>query len=138
VGTSPLVEGNLVLVNVGAKNAGIVAFDKDTGKEKWKATGDGPSYASPVAATIQGTRPAIFFTRQGVVLLDPESGKVRFTKRWRSGNNNSVNAATPTVVDDLVFFSASYDTGALLLRVGKEKVEEVWSNDESLSNHYNT
>src|SRR5262249_12238442 len=35
VGTSPLLEGNLLLVNVGGRGAGIVAFDKDTGKEVW-------------------------------------------------------------------------------------------------------
>src|SRR5205807_8662794 len=48
------------------------------------------------------------------------------------------NAATPLVVGDLVFFSACYDTGALLLRVSKGKVEEVWSGDEQMSNHYGT
>jgi outer membrane protein assembly factor BamB len=138
VGTTPLVEGGLVLVNVGGRNAGIVAFGAQTGKEVWKATADGASYASPVAATIDGVRHAIFFTRQGVVLLDPSDGAVRYQKRWRSRSDASVNAATPLVVGDLVFFSASYQTGALLLRLSKKGVGEVWSNDESMSNHYNT
>src|SRR5207237_4508925 len=119
IGTTPLVEGQLVLVNVGGKKAGIVAFDKDTGKEVWQATADGASYSSPVAATIHGRRYGIFFTRQGVVLLDPKTGKVDYQKRWRARIDASVNAATPLVVGDLVFFSASYDTGALLLKVGK-------------------
>src|SRR5262249_59712590 len=83
VGRTPLVEGNLLLINVGAKKAGIVAFDKDTGKEVWRATDDGASYASPVAATLGGKRTAIFFTRQGVVLLDPKTGAVRYTKLGR-------------------------------------------------------
>src|SRR6266511_2460250 len=48
VGTSPLLEGNLLLVNVGGKKAGIVALDKDTGKEVWTATDHEASYASPV------------------------------------------------------------------------------------------
>jgi outer membrane protein assembly factor BamB len=140
VGTSPLVERNLVLVNVGGKekDAGIVAFHKDTGKEVWRATQDGASYSSPTVATIGGERYGIFFTRQGVVLLDPRTGNVRYQKRWRARINASVNAATPLVVGDMVFFSACYDTGALLLRVGKEKVEEVWSGDEQMSNHYGT
>jgi outer membrane protein assembly factor BamB len=138
VGSSPIVEGDLLLVNVGARNAGIVAFHKDTGKEAWKATSDGASYASPVVATVAGSRAAIFFTRQGVVLLDPRDGAVRYQKRWRARIEASVNAATPVVVKDLVFFSASYDTGALLLRVSKKGVEEVWSGEESLSCHYNT
>jgi outer membrane protein assembly factor BamB len=138
VGTTPLVEGGLVLVNVGARGAGIVAFASDTGKAVWKATDQGASYASPVAATMGGVRHALFFTRDGVVSLDPKSGKVRFQKRWRARFAASVNAATPVVVEDHVFVTASYDTGALLLKVGKDSAREVWSNDESLSSHYET
>jgi outer membrane protein assembly factor BamB len=41
VGTSPILEAGRLLVNVGGRGAGIVAFDKDSGKEAWKATEDG-------------------------------------------------------------------------------------------------
>jgi outer membrane protein assembly factor BamB len=136
IGSSPLVEGDLLLVNVGGKGAGIVAFAQDTGREVWKATSDGASYASPVAATMDGQRYAVFFTREGIVLLDPANGTVRFHMRWRARNDASVNATSPVVVGALVLFSASYDTGAVLLRVRKEGVETVWKNDETLSSHY--
>ena len=138
VGTSPLVEGDLLLVNVGARGAGVVAFDRTTGKEVWKATDDEASYSSPAAATVGGVRHAYVLTREGLVGLDPKDGTVRFTKRWRSRINASVNAATPLVVGDHLFLSASYGTGAVLLKVGKGGVDEVWSGDRSLSNHYNT
>ncbi|HYT89437.1 MAG TPA: PQQ-binding-like beta-propeller repeat protein [Gemmataceae bacterium] len=138
IGSTPLIEGDLVLVNVGDKKAGIVAFHKDSGKEVWRATSDGASYASPTAATIDGTRLGIFFTRQGVVLLDPKTGAVRYQKRWRARYDASVNAATPLVIGDLVFVSTCYETGALLLKVRKDGVDEVWSGDEGMSNHYNT
>src|SRR5439155_2604937 len=76
---SPLVEGNAVLLNVGGANgAGIVALDKASGKLLWKATDDEASYSSPVAATLNGMRYAIFFTRRGLVALEPASGKVCF------------------------------------------------------------
>jgi outer membrane protein assembly factor BamB len=139
VGTSPLLEDNRLLLNLGAKDgAGIVAFDKDTGKEVWKATDDEASYASPVAATLAGQRQVVFFTREGLVLLDPASGKVHAKKRWRARIAASVNAASPVVVGDEVFLSSSYDTGAILLRVGKEGLQEIWKGDESLSCHYTT
>ncbi|MGE3806282.1 MAG: PQQ-binding-like beta-propeller repeat protein [Gemmataceae bacterium] len=138
VGTTPIVEDGLVIVNVGGKGAGIVAFDAATGAEKWKATDDGASYSSPVAATIGGERLVFVFTRQGLVALDPKTGKVRFSKFWRSRQDASVNAAAPTVWGDLVFVTTSYRTGGLLLKVTKEGAEEVWKNDESLSAHYNT
>jgi outer membrane protein assembly factor BamB len=138
VGSSPLLEGDLLLVNVGARGAGIVAFDRATGKEVWKATDDEASYSSPVAATIDGVRHVFFFTRTGLVDLEPKDGTVRFSKRWRARDNASVNAAAPLVVGDTLFLSASYGTGAVLFRVSKDAVEEVWKGDESLSSHYNT
>lgn len=138
VGTSPIVEGKLVLVNVGGPGAGIVALDKDTGREAWKATTDGASYSSPSAATINRVRHVFFFTRDGLVSVDPASGKVHFRKHWRSRMDASVNAATPVVVGDTVFISACYGTGAVLLRVGKDGVDEIWKSQEAMSNHYGT
>jgi outer membrane protein assembly factor BamB len=138
VGCSPIVENNLVCVNVGGAGAGIVAFDRLTGKEVWKATDHEASYASPVAATIDGQRHLVFFTREGVVSLDPANGRVRFSQRWRPLIRESVNAASPLIIGDLVFVSTSYNTGALLLKVRQGGPEEVWKDDDSMSNHYNT
>jgi outer membrane protein assembly factor BamB len=138
VGTSPVVDDGLVLVNVGAANAGIVAFKLADGTETWKATSDPASYSSPVVRTIAGTKHAIFFTREGVVILDPKAGSVRYRQRWRARIDASVNAATPLVIGDEVFFSASYETGALLLKLRKVGAEVVWSDDKIMSNHYNT
>jgi outer membrane protein assembly factor BamB len=138
VGTSPLVDGDRIFVNVGAKGAGIVAFDRKTGKELWKSTDDESSYSSPTVATIGGKRVLVFFTREGLKILDPEDGSVKYQLHWRSRNPNSVNAAAPVVRDDHIFLSACYETGAILLQVADGNLKEVWKNDESLSNHYNT
>jgi outer membrane protein assembly factor BamB len=136
---SPLVEGNAVLLNIGgAEGSGIVAFDCSTGKLLWKATSAEASYSSPVAATIDGKRYGLFFTRSGLAGLDPATGKVQFDFPWRSRAAASVNAATPLVIDDLIFLSASYETGAVLLRVKDNKAEKLWAGDDILSNHYAT
>lgn len=136
---SPLVEGNAVILNIGGGDgAGVVAFDKDSGKLLWKATDDEASYSSPVAATIHGKRYVLVFTRAGLVGIDPPGGKVEFRFPWRSRMNASVNAATPLVINDLVFISASYNTGAALLRIDEKGPEKIWSNDNAMSNHYAT
>ncbi len=138
IGTSPVVEQNLVLINVGGAKAGIVAFDLATGAEKWKATNDPISYSSPVVSTIDGARLAVFFTRTGAVVLDPKTGDVKFQKRWRARYDASVNAATPLVIGNLAFLSTSYETGALLLKLRKDGADEVWTDEQVMSNHYNT
>ena len=136
---SPLVEGDLVLLNVGgADGAGIIALETKTGKLRWKSTRDEASYSSPVAATINGLRCALFFTRAGLAALDPANGAVRFEFPWRSRMDASVNAATPLVVSNLVFLSSSYQTGAVLLRLKQSGVEKIWSADDVLSSHYAT
>ena len=138
IGTSPLVEGDLLLVNVGPPGEGVLAFHKETGKEAWKAKCEPASYSSPVAVTINGTRHVFFFTMGGLVSLDPKTGDVRFSKPWRSRQRSSVTAATPLVVRDQVFISASYGTGAVLLQVHDKDAKEIWQSDEVMSNHYNT
>ena len=138
VATSPLLESSRLLVNVGGKGAGIVAFDPDTGKEVWKATDHDASYSSPVGATFHARRIVVFFTREGIVMLDPQDGKVSYSKHWRARIHASVNAATPLIDGDCIFISACYGTGAILLHVGDERVQEVWSGDGIMSNHYST
>jgi outer membrane protein assembly factor BamB len=136
---SPLVEGDAVLLNIGGANgAGIVAFDKTDGKLLWRASNDEASYSSPVAATIGGQRYALFFTRNGFVAIDPVGGGIRFQYSWHSRNRTSVNAASPLIVGDTIFLSASYGTGAILLRLQSQEIEKVWSGDDLLSNHYAT
>ncbi len=139
VGTSPLIDKDRVLVNVGGKAAGIVAFALDNGKELWQATTHEASYSSPVMTTVGGARRALFFTREGPVLLDPADGAVKFQQKWRARYAASVNAATPLVIGDQAFISASYETGALLLKLRADGADEIWRAEEGvMSNHYNT
>ena len=135
---SPLIEGGKAIANVGGKNAGIVAFDAKTGKVIWTATSDAPSYSSGVAATILGTRYAVFLTREGLLGLDPANGQVRFQRPWRARQAASVNAATPVVVGNSIFVSAEYGPGAGVLRFDGAKLVDVWLSNEVLSNHYAT
>jgi outer membrane protein assembly factor BamB len=136
---SPLVEANQVLLDIGGENgAGIVAFDKTTGKLRWKSTDDQASYSSPVAADFEGKPRVLFFTRAGLVAIEPSSGTVVFQYPWRSRMNASVNAAAPLVIGNFVFLSASYNTGAILLQIKNDKPEKIWSGDDILSNHYAT
>ena len=135
---APLVDGGRVLLNIGGAAAGLAAFDAATGKTLWTVPNQEASYSSPVAANIQGSRHALFFTRSGLVDVDPANGKVRYQLPWRARIRASVNAATPLVVDDLVFVSASYGTGAVLLQAGASGWKKIWESDDALTNHYAT
>jgi outer membrane protein assembly factor BamB len=136
---SPLVEDGRVIANIGGPKAGIVAFDAKTGKVLWTATDDAASYSSGVGATLGGKRRAIFLTREGLQGLDPATGRIAFSQHWRARSATTVNAASPLVIDDLIFVSAEYGPGAGVLRVVDDaKLVPLWTSDEVLSNHYAT
>ncbi len=137
--SAPLVHDGLVMVNVGGtEGAGIVAFEAATGELAWTATDDAASYSAPVVASLNGRPTALFFTRAGLVTLDPRTGETFARFPWRSRSGSSVNAATPLVVDGRVFLSASYGTGAVLLDAGATALTPIWSSDDALTNHYAT
>jgi outer membrane protein assembly factor BamB len=139
VACSPLVESNKVLVNIGGRNAaGIVALDKDTGKLLWKATDAEASYSSPAAAAIGDKRYVFFFNREGLVAVEPSTGKVYFEYPWKPPIHAAVNAATPLIIGDLIFISTSYGRGATVLRFKESGPEPLWAEDDVLSNHYAT
>lgn len=137
--STPLVLDGRVLANVGGTGgAGIVALDADTGKTLWKATNHAASYSSPVIGEFDGKELAVFFTREGLAALDPANGKVIHERRWRARSNASVNAATPIVMDDIVFLSSSYGTGAIAMRLANGRIEELWSGEDVIDNHYSS
>jgi outer membrane protein assembly factor BamB len=144
VGSAPVVEGDLLLVQIGGSppgsagkpfpeltgnGSGLVAFDKYSGKVRYQATDELSSYASPVLATIEGRRWCFLFARGGLVGLDPATGKVEFRYPHRSRLLESVNASNPIVVGDKVLISECYGPGAALLKVKPGGVEEVWKDD---------
>lgn len=138
-GTSPIVEGDKLILNVGGdeKAAGVVAFDVSTGKTAWTATNERASYSSPVVATVDGVRHLIVATRLNCVSLDPKDGAVRFSLPF-GRRGPTVNGASPTVLDGRLFLTASYGIGATWAKIGKSSVEEVWNHDEICSSQYTT
>jgi len=143
VGSTPLVEGELLIVHVGGSppgspgiesgetrgnGSGIVAFEKRTGKVRWKASDELASYSSPVAATLDGRRWGFVFARGGLVGFDPASGKIEFQHPWRAAMIESVNVSNPVIVGDRVFVTEAYTIGGCLLKVRPGGCEVVWED----------
>jgi outer membrane protein assembly factor BamB len=154
VGSTPILEGDTLIVMVGGQpNSGVVGFDALTGKTKWESVGEKnwrgvpmsgwpgernvewvrsekqASYATPVAATVNGARQVFCLTRQGLVSINPTNGAVNFSFWFRSRLNDSVNASCPVVIGNQVFISAAYyKVGSVLLEVqpDNKSVKEIW------------
>lgn len=137
-GTSPLVEGKVLIVNVGGNRdgAGMVAFNLETGEVAWKSTDEQASYSSPIAVTLDGTRHLFCVTRLNFVSLDPTTGSERFHIPFGK-RGPTVNAAIPIVFKNQVLLTASYGIGAELVTIRGERADIDWS-DELLSSQYTT
>lgn len=137
-GSTPLVHDGRVLVNVGGRDgAGLVAFALSDGKVLWKATAEGASYSAPTMTTIGGKPIAIFVTRLNIVGIDLAGSELLF--RIPFGDRGpTVNAATPVVVGNHLFVTASYGIGAAWIDMAAKPAKTVWANDESMSSQYTT
>jgi len=127
IAASPLVENNLVVVQIGGKdNACIVAFDKVTGKERWRALNDSASYSAPIVIEQAGKRVLVCWTGERVVGLEPLTGKLYWQYSFPPARIGQ-NIATPVFKNNYLFVSSFFD-GSLLLKVNPDKlsVEKVW------------
>ena len=160
VGSTPVIEGDLLLCMVGGSppgspelyssggqvegnGSGIVAFNKFTGEVVYQITDELASYASPQLATIDGRRWCFMFCRGGLVGFEPTTGQVDFQYPWRATLLESVNASTPIVVNNQVFISETYQIGSSLLAVKPGGFEVVWKDsrqtrDKAMKTHWNT
>lgn len=131
VSNSPLIEGRMVLVNVGAKGASIVAFDKMTGEVVWQALDDGASYSSPIAFGEGANRQVVFLTQDGLVSLRPTDGTVFWRFRFRDLLSES--STTPVKIGD-VLLGSSVTYGSIGLKLGKADTKpdatKLWKNNE--------
>jgi outer membrane protein assembly factor BamB len=158
VGSTPTIDGELLLVPVGGSPKGsdkndfsqlkgngsaVVAFNKYTGKIVYQFSNELASYSSPLIATIDNRKYGLHFARGGLIGFEPATGKQDFFFPWRSRILESVNAATPVVVGNKIFISETYGPGSALLEVNKGAIKVLWDDetrgrDKAMLAHWNT
>jgi outer membrane protein assembly factor BamB len=74
--TSPLIVDGKCIVYVGGGRGELTAFDLASGEAKWKWTGEGPGYGSPVLMTVEGTRQVVTQNQQNLIAVDLSDGKL--------------------------------------------------------------
>ncbi len=139
ISESPLIDGNRVIVSPGGKGAGIVALDKMTGKTVWTSSelNDGAGYASCIIADVGGVKTIMNFTSRAAVGVRASDGKLMW--RYDRAANNTANCTTPVYLNNKVFFSSAYGTGAALLDLtpqgGEVKAREVYFTRDMQNHH---
>ncbi len=127
IAAAPLVESDLVILQIGARNACLVAFDKRSGKQRLgPRLDDRASYSAPIIIEQAGKRVLVCWTGDNVVGLDPASGDVYWKNPFEI-SKMVISIATPAVGDDRMLVSSFYD-GSLMLKLDRDKpaVEQLW------------
>lgn len=135
--SSPLVEGDLVIVQAGGRDASVVAFDKTTGSKRWATGDDRNGYSSPVVATLGGVRQVVAVTGQSVLGIRPTDGEILWRQPWKTDHDG--NVAMPVVVGDYVFVSSNYGKGCSLFRISGAEPQQVYMRpNKVMRNHHST
>lgn len=126
IASTPLIVDEKIVVHVsGSKNACVVAFNKNTGKEIWRNLDDRAGYSAPILISKNGKSVVVNWTEHSLSGLDPNSGEIYWRFPWKTGSGMSI--ATPVLYDDYIFVSAFY-SGSLLIKLGNDytSAEKVW------------
>ncbi len=127
IAAAPLVDGDLVIVQIGgADGACLVALDKKSGEEKWRALDDKASYSAPIIIEQAGQRVLLCWTGEHVAGLDPQTGEVYWQHAFPP-TKMVINVPTPVVSGNRVFLTSFYD-GSEMLRLATDRlaVERIW------------
>jgi outer membrane protein assembly factor BamB len=122
----PLVHGDKLFCVVGGKGSIAVAFDKDTGKEIWKALdAKEPGYAPPTMIQAGGTRQLLIWDAERINSLDPATGKGYWSVKLEAAFGMSIMG--PRRHGDYLFAGA-IGFHSVLLKLDRDKpaVTEVW------------
>ena len=125
---SPVIDGERVLLHVGAKDGSVIALDKNSGKEVWRGGPDRAGYCTPEIITHAGTRQLIVWGPEHVQSLNPDSGAVNWTYPYKI--SYGVSIAQPLYHDGVLLVSG-YWHGAKAFRLGTG-VELLWENESEI------
>jgi outer membrane protein assembly factor BamB len=122
---SPLVMGNMVVVEPGGNGSSRAAVDKLTGKIFWQSGTDPAAFASPVIFSGPAMRGVALFNASGLVGINPRNGTELFRHAWNT--NFDVNAAIPVHHNGRFFIGSGYKSGVAMFDI---KAGLIWKNEK--------
>ena len=126
VTSAPLIDGQRAIAIVGGRpDAKVVAFDKITGKEIWRAltSESEQGYCQPVIFEVGGVRQLIIWHPLAAASLDPATGKIYWQQPFKV--NMGMTLATPVLSGVRLLFSSFYN-GSMLLELTSDRARLLW------------
>ena len=131
--SAPLVDGDLLIAVAGAEPDGkVVAYDKKTGEERWRALSSDyeMGYPQPIIFETGGKRQLIIWDPQFVSSLDPATGEIYWQQPFDVKGGMSVT--TPVLSDGRLLVSQFYGGSMLLgLSESEPRAELLWKGESN-------
>lgn len=129
--SSPMIVDGMAIAFLGAPGAGaLMAFDLNTGDEKWRWAAEGPDYGSPTVMTLDGAKQIVTFTEKSLVGVAAADGKLQWQIPFVTGRM-AYNAATPLVDGSTVIYCGA-NRGTHAVKIAKQgdvyAATPVWDN----------
>ncbi len=128
---SPLVTDSDAIVYAGAPNGkGLLALDAASGALRWSTAAGSDSYGSPQLNTVAGVPLVLLLSNDGLVFIDPATGKERLNYEWKFSNYRALQPLQ--VSDDTFLLPTGMNTGTRAIHVtlsnGHFATEELWTS----------
>ena len=123
-----LIRGDMLICTPGGREHNVIALNKTSGELIWTSKGRGEvsAYCSPLFINVGGTNLLVTHTRDNILGIDADSGKLL----WSHGHTNrySVHPNTPLYHDGKLFCFSGYGKGGPMLKLSEDgsKVSEMW------------
>jgi len=131
--SSPLVQGDQLIVEVGGPEGNLVAFDKRSGNELWKSENrdEAGHTGGPVPIVVDGVPCVAVLTLRNLLVAridGAQAGRTVALYPWTTDFGN--NIATPAVFEDSVIITSSYNHQAMCrVKVSLAGASKVWENE---------
>jgi outer membrane protein assembly factor BamB len=125
----PLIDGDKLICLAGLEGCHMVALNKGTGEEIWRAeSAPQQGYSPPTIIEAGGVRQLINFNPGSVNGLDPETGDSYWSIPYEADNGSVI--MSPIRVGDLLYI-AGYSKRNALLKLDMEKpdAELIWQDE---------
>ena len=131
VASSPVVDRGLLIINVGGNSGALMAYNAETGEEKWSWKADSVSYASPIVADLGGIRQVITVSQQSIIGVAADSGALLWRIPYPA--TGPVTIPTPVLYRQTVICSG-FGRGTKAFTITKRgnewATELAWNNPD--------
>jgi outer membrane protein assembly factor BamB len=120
----------LIAVAAGAGNAKVVAFDKHSGQEVWRALSSEesePGYSQPVLIEYAGRMQLVVWHATALEALDPETGRVLWSHPFRVTMNTPI--ATPVWSAPHLLVSGFFDGARMMALERSGSARLLWASE---------